>query len=143
MKTKFDALLAKIKQKVQNCENEIAQINAQINNTQEGIANFTQCIAQMQLPMEGSTLAFREIYESKKAYLQKIEDLSFSLSSLKAQKAQKQEEYKLHQLEFEKMKYLQKREIDAYIAKIKQKEQNQLDEIAVMLFCQDRKGVSE
>lgn len=143
MKTKFDALLVGIKQKVQNCENEIAQINAQIKNAQEGIAECTRCIADMELPMEGSTLAFREIYEGKRAYLQKIEDLSSFLSSLKAQKIQKQEEYKLYQLEFEKMKYLQKREIDAYIAKIKQKEQNQLDEIAVMLFCQDKQGVSE
>lgn len=143
MKTKFDALLVGIKQKVQNCENEIAQINAQIKNAQEGIAECTQCIADMELPMEGSALAFREIYEGKRVYLQKIEDLSSFLSSLKAQKIQKQEEYKLYQLEFEKMKYLQKREIDAYIAKIKQKEQNQLDEIAVMLFCQDKQGVSE
>lgn len=143
MKTKFDALLVGIKQKVQNCENEIAHINAQIKDAQEGIAGFTQCIADIELPMGGSTLAFREIYEGKRTYLQKIEDLSSTLSSLKAQKIQKQEEYKLYQLEFEKMKYLQKKEIDAYIAKIKQKEQNQLDEIAVMLFCQNKQGVSE
>lgn len=143
MKTKFDAIVLGIKQKVQNCENAIAELNSQIAKTQEEILSFTCAIAEIELPSSGNALAFKEIYESKKAYLQKIENLSAFLSDLKFQKSQKQEEYKLCELEFEKMKYLQKKEIDAYIAKLKQKEQNQLDEVAVMLFCQDRKGVSE
>lgn len=139
MKTKFDVLLVGIKQKMQNAELELSNINAQIQNTQEEIVSFTQAIADIELPSSGSPLAFREIYESKRAYLQKIEDSTSYLSSLKAQKGQKQQEYQLYQLEFEKIKYLQKKEIDALLAKIKQKEQNQLDEIAVMLFCQDKK----
>lgn len=143
MKTKFDVLLVGIKQKMKNAELELAQIETLIQNTQEEIASFTHAIAEIEFPSSGSSLAFREIYAGKRAYLQKIEDSTSTLSSLKAQKSQKQQEYQLYQLEFEKIKYLQKKEIDSLIAKIKQKEQNQLDEIAVMLFCQDRKGVSE
>lgn len=124
---------------MQNAELELSNINTQIQNTQEEIVSFTQAIADIEFPSSGSPLAFREIYESKRVYLQKIEDSASYLSSLKAQKGQKQQEYQLYQLEFEKIKYLQKREIDALLAKVKQKEQNQLDEIAVMLFCQDKK----
>lgn len=128
---------------MQNAELELSKINALIQATQEEIANFTQAISDVELPSSGSSLAFREVYESKRAYLQKIEESSQTLSSLKAQKGQKQQEYQLYQLEFEKIKYLQKKEIDSLIAKMKQKEQNQLDEIAVMLYCQDKKGVGE
>ena len=124
---------------MQNVELELANINAHIQATQEEIVSFTQAINKIALPSSGSSLAFREVYEGKRAYLQKIEDSSAYLSSLKAQKGQKQQEYQLYQLEFEKIKYLQKREIDSLIAKIKQKEQKDLDEVAVMLFSQDKK----
>ncbi len=89
----------------------------------------------MQMPLSGSTLAFRELYDGKKALIQEIDELNLYLSSLKAQLRDKEEERKEVELEFEKIKYLQQKEIAQMLKNFKRKEQQELDEIAVMLFA--------
>ncbi|HIY44483.1 MAG TPA: flagellar FliJ family protein [Candidatus Helicobacter avistercoris] len=136
MKTKFDALLLGLKQRVQNCENEIASIHFQITQAQEEICSCVQEIAQMQIPPAGNAMAFRELYAGKRAMVAKMDEKNIHLSSLKAQLKNKQEEHKLIELEFEKIKYLQQKEISSMLEKIKKKQNQELDEIAVMLYAQ-------
>lgn len=136
MKTKFDAILLGIQQKIRQCEGEIASIHHQIQEAQQGIFSCTQSIAQMQIPISGNAIAFRELYSGKKALVAQMDDLNAYLSALKAQLKNKQEEYKGIQLEFEKIKYLQQKEIGAMLENHKRKQQQELDEIAVMLFAQ-------
>ncbi|RDU68899.1 hypothetical protein CQA62_04645 [Helicobacter cholecystus] len=135
MRTKFDAILLSIRQKIAQCEREATLIYHQIQQTQQQIFSCTQSIAQMQMPLSGSTLAFRELYDGKKALIQEIDELNLYLSSLKAQLRDKEEERKEVELEFEKIKYLQQKEIAQMLKNFKRKEQQELDEIAVMLFA--------
>ncbi|WP_305862451.1 flagellar export protein FliJ [Helicobacter cholecystus] len=135
MRTKFDAILLNIRQKIAQCEREATLIYHQIQQTQQQIFSCTQSIAQMQMPLSGSTLAFRELYDGKKALIQEIDELNLYLSSLKAQLRDKEEERKEVELEFEKIKYLQQKEIAQMLKNFKRKEQQELDEIAVMLFA--------
>lgn len=136
MKTKFDAILLGIKQRVRNCENEISAIHCQIEQTQQEILSCLQDIAHIQVPSSGNSLAFREVYGGKRALIAQMDEHNLLLSSLKSQLKDKQEEYKAIQLEFEKIKYLQQKEISAMLEKIKKKESQDLDEIATMLFVQ-------
>lgn len=136
MKTKFDAILLGIQQKIRQCEGEIASIHHQIQETQQGILSCTQNIAQMEVPFSGNAMAFREVYSGKKALIAQMDELNSYLSALKAQLKNKQEEYKGIQLEFEKLKYLQQKEITTMLENLKRKQQQELDEIAVMLFAQ-------
>lgn len=125
-----------IRQRMRNCENEIALISNQIQQTQQEILCCIQNIAQIEIPQSGSSLALSEVYSGKRALIRQMEDSNLLLSSLKSQLKDKQEEYKGMQLEFEKIKYLQQREVSAILDKHKRKESQELDEIATMLFVQ-------
>lgn len=140
MKTKFDALLSKLKQEIQICEQEIMQINALLSQTQQEIQNLMIKMEQIPIPNHGDFSIMKDIFEGKKAYLSLIDEAQEKLSALKYQKAQKQAQYKLHQLEFEKIQYLHQKEIQNKIQTLKAQEAKLLDDIASARFYQQQGG---
>lgn len=138
MKSKFDPLLKGIKQKLNACELSIAQINQKIIQEEEEIGRILSLISQIQIPLSGNTLFFKELYEGKKAYLEMIDAHQFTISTLKSERKQKQEEYKTQCLELEKIQYLISREIKEKIRLLKTREQKELDEIAIMRFGRNK-----
>lgn len=138
LKSKFDPLLKGIKQKLQTCELSIAQINQQITQKQEEIRELSTLLSQVQVPVSGNALFFKELYEGKKAYLEMIDAHQFAIATLKSERKQKQEEYKIQCLELEKIQYLISREIKEKIRLLKAREQKEFDEIAIMQFGRNK-----
>lgn len=140
MKSKFDSLLKALKQKLQTCELSIAQINQQITQKQEEIRELSILLSQVQIPVSGNALLFRESYEGKRVYLEMIDACGLEISNLKNQKKKKQEEYKEQSLELEKIQYLWNKEMQEKLKLLKAREQKELDEIAVMRFKKQWEG---
>lgn len=140
LKSKFDSLLKALKQKLQTCELSIAQINQQITQKQEEIRELSILLSQVQIPVSGNALLFRESYEGKRVYLEMIDACGLEISNLKNQKKKKQEEYKEQSLELEKIQYLWNKEMQEKLKLLKAREQKELDEIAVMRFKKQWEG---
>lgn len=134
MKTKFDPLLLAGEQKVRMCEQAMARIDKEIREHQNQVLEFVHQMHQIKIPSNGNSLAFHRFYEAKRMYLDLIDQIQKKIAQLKLEKQKKSDEYKQCHLELEKFRFLQQKELQELVLKLKQKEQKELDEIAGMRF---------
>lgn len=134
LKTKFDILVKASEQKIKMCEQAISQINQKIREHEEGIDQILHQMHELEIPFSGSSLLFSKVYENKRICLDLIDAERKKISHLKSEKQQREQEYHQFSLELEKMRFLQKQEIQLRIEQRKLREQKESDEIAGMRF---------
>ncbi len=133
MKTKFDSIVKIKKNELKKTENDLIKVNSAIQLINEKINELQIKFNSFSLPDKGS---FKEIYQIKSvqsALRGEIENYKNQLNMLNKRKELIFQKYKDANIEYEKMKYLQTMEIKKQIKKQKQKENIQMDEIAIML----------
>ena len=86
------------------------------------------------MPSGGAFYAFRAFEETKNMLLAHIALHCAELESLQANKALLQEQYKKSHIEYEKVKFLEKKEQDSVLQKLKMQEKFQSNEIVLMLY---------
>lgn len=94
-----------------------------------------QELISIQMPQKGGISLLQQVGTTKMILQRQRKDLEGQLASAKQRVGQMQEAYKRANLEFEKIKYLEEQEFEAYLKKLKQREQSELDEVALQLFA--------
>jgi flagellar export protein FliJ len=134
MTTKFSQLAKLRKQKLESIEIEIAIANRQKRDALSNIQRLNEEINLVVIPKKGNFSeisicndAIRSVSLRKKAQEELIVSIDKHLEEL-------QKAYKSANIEYEKIKYLEERELQKRIKQIKLKESKELDEIANMLY---------
>lgn len=134
MKTKFGAIVNLRKNDMQRIERSIMQNENKIASKQSQIAALQEEFLGLKMPSGGAFYAFRAFEETKNMLLSHIALHCAELESLQANKTLLQEQYKKSHIEYEKVKFLEKKEQDSVLHKLKMQEKIQSDEIALMLY---------
>lgn len=116
------------------CEQAIFQINQKIREHEEKIDQILHQMYELEIPFWGSNLLFSEVYENKKICLNLIDEEKAKISHLKLERRQQEQECHQFSLELEKMRFLQKQDIQKKLEQKKLREQKEMDEIAGMRF---------
>lgn len=134
MKTKFSTIVNLRKNDMQKIERSIMQNENKIANKQSQITALQDEFLGLKIPSHGAFYAFRAFEETKNMLLSHIALQVEELEALHAHKAVLQEQYKKSHIEYEKVKFLDKREQDILLQKLKHQEKAQSDEVALMLY---------
>lgn len=119
--------MQKIEKSIMQNENKIASKQSQITALQDEFLG-------LKMPSGGAFYTFRAFEETKNMLLSHIALQCAELESLQANKALLQEQYQKSHIEYEKVKFLEKKEQDSLVQKLKRQEDSQSDEIALMLY---------
>lgn len=131
---KFAAIIKVRKQQMDVIENTLAKARYEKSSLQQKVLTLLEAINDTQMPQAGD-IAILSICKAKLGFLRREkETLQKQLQSKKEQIKKLLSDYKKARSEFEKIKYLEEQEYMQYLAKLKKKEQNDMDEIATMLF---------
>ncbi len=133
MKTKFDSVLKVKKNEVEKIERNIQKINVSINMLKEKIKKLNDKLSLLSFPKNGSFSEFNQYKLMQNILIDEIDNLENQINVLENRKNELFKEYKKANIEYEKIKYLQAEEIKKLIKKQKQKENIQMDEIAILL----------
>ena len=133
MKTKFDSIVKIKKNEIEKIERNIQKINSSINMLKEKIEDLNKKLSSFSFPKHGSFSEFNQYKMLENALIEEINNLKNQITILENRKKEILEEYKKAHIEYEKMKYLQSEEIKKILKKQKQKEQIDMDEIAILL----------
>lgn len=134
MKTKFTQIVKFKKQAVDNIELELAKVNNSINQTLAKIDDIQHSLNELQTPNFGTFFELRGYQGIFNAHMLEIGECKKVLESLKMKKNQIELKLKSAYLEYEKMKHLDDVQKGLIIKELKRKEQEDLNEISVMLF---------
>ncbi|WP_027326843.1 flagellar FliJ family protein [Helicobacter pametensis] len=130
MKTKFDDLIKVSEQKIRLADQMIAALMQRIAECEERVADLLHQMQEIDLPKEGSLALFCEFNQKKKSCLDWIEMIYEEIATIKQEKKQREAERMGYQIELEKLRFLQQKELKAVLETLKKKEQRVLDEIA-------------
>lgn len=133
MKTKFDSIVKIKKNELKKIEKDLIKVNNAIKLISNKIRELQIKFNSFSFPDKGN---FKEIYQIKSmqsAIRDEIENYKNQLNMLNERKDLLSAKYKDANIDYEKMRYLQTTEIKKQLKKQKQKENIQMDEIAIML----------
>ncbi len=133
MKTKFDSIVKIKKNDVERIEKNIQKINSSINMLQNRIKELNLKLFSFSFPKNGNFSEFNQYKIMQNSLIDEINNFKNQIAILENRKKEILEEYKKAHIEYEKMKYLQSEEIKKILKKQKQKEQIDMDEIAILL----------
>jgi flagellar export protein FliJ len=134
VKTKFDSIVKLKKSKVNELENELAKLNNKILIVTNELHLLQNELKSFEYPKNGSFGLITQFKMLQNAKINEINQKKEQIKFLENQKNILLQRLKEANLEFEKMKYLQAKEIEKIVKKIKKAEEKHMDEIAIMLF---------
>ncbi len=134
MKTKFDAIVRLRKKDMQECELTIMENENKIASKRMQLDEMQNELMKINMPLVGTFYAFMAYEEMKKMILLRIQKARDELEKLFENRYFLQTRYQKCHIEYEKMAFLEKREQDEILKKIKMKEKKEADEIAMMIY---------
>jgi len=139
MKTKFTSILKVRDLEVTKVENEISKqkankrvLNQKLIDSKEEIYGIKTPSTGTILQMQSSQFQINTLRSTQKLILQDIENINLKIKLL-------EQKYKEAMLEYEKIKHLHSIEVEKILAKLKQQEAKDMDEIANQLFTRKNK----
>ncbi|WP_299327686.1 flagellar export protein FliJ [uncultured Helicobacter sp.] len=133
MKTQFDALIKAQEQKLNMCELQIVRANNQVASKQSEMSALVAELARLQRPDSGSFDTFLKANARKRAFVFEIDSIQEGIAILKAQIAALESQHRSLYVEFEKLKHIREKQREEMVKAMKQKEQKELDEVAILL----------
>jgi len=133
MKTKFSDILKIKKQTVEKIERNIQKINASIQMLQNKINSLNNDLSSFSFPHDGDFRQFQQVKLMQENLINEIKNFENQIKILENRKNELMEELKKANIEYEKIKYLHELEIQKILKKRKQKENQEMDEIAILL----------
>ena len=134
MKTKFSELLRVKKEALKEMERAILAISQHIERRELEIEAILREILEIKIPSLGTYAEFLRIQEIKKAHIEEIDRMRLEVAQLKAERTLMRERLKELNLDYEKAKYLESLEIQKVLARRKNQERAEMDEISLMLY---------
>jgi len=133
MKTKFDDLVKLRKNEIEKIERNIQKINSSIKMLKEKEASLKKELLSFSLPKSGTFSEINQLKQMQYLLKDEIENINSQIDILNSRKKDLLEELKKANIEYEKMKYLQNKEIKKKIKELQLKEAREMDEIAILL----------
>ncbi len=134
MKSAYDDIVKIKKQKLSEAQMSFIKARQEQSQVQNQILALCDEISSINTPKAGNISLFLQTKEVLGMQRRRKEELNKELQALKEQTQNYQKLYEIANLEYEKMLYLKEEEIKKHLKKLKQKEQLELDEIALQLF---------
>ncbi|WP_458700168.1 flagellar export protein FliJ [Sulfurospirillum sp. 1307] len=134
MKSKFTPIVKVKKQMMDRVETLLAKARYKEQNISKKLSFTCKQIEETKVPKEGSISLMLQFRENLKILRDEKSNLSRELEISQNEIKQLQDKYKRARMEYEKMKYLEKRDFEEWMKKIKKQEQLDLDEVSTMLF---------
>ena len=134
MKTKFSEFLRVKKEALKEMERAILTISQHIERRELEIEAILREILEIKIPSLGTYAEFLRIQEIKKAHIGEIDRMRLEVAQLKAERTLMRERLKELNLDYEKAKYLESLEIQKVLARRKNQERAEMDEISLMLY---------
>jgi len=134
VRTKFDDLVKLKKMDVDKIQQNLTKQNSKIEKAKMELNNLDTQLKEIEYPKSGNFSMINQIKILQNAMLNQIKQKNNEIQILQNQQNLLKSQLKDKELEYEKMKYLQGEEIKKYLKKLKQEEDKNMDEIALMLF---------
>jgi len=142
MKTRFSSLVSVKKNSMQKSELVVQNANNNLNNARNALENAYIELQHIQSPIAGKItelFASRVLLNTQRNIIKENEEwIIFAEKELGFAKAK----LKADMIEYEKFKYLELKEINAILKKIKIKEAKDLDEIALITHAKNNNRVA-
>jgi flagellar export protein FliJ len=133
MQSKFTSLVKYKKSEVDKKEHAIMEMRAKIDHKEQTIAKLNEELLTFGVGLTSGTFsAFAQQGMIKSAFRRQINFHTVERDNLKQHLVQLQNDLKLAHLEYEKFKYLETKEKQEQIKKMKRKESLFLDEVAII-----------
>ena len=132
MKSKFTSVVRVKKQEMDKVEAKLVVARLNVRNAEEKIALLRAKLNEFSLPKSGELRENLELINIARAELSACKE---NLEIAKKEVLHYEHKYKNANLEYEKMKYLEKEEFKKEIKRIQKAEALALDEFAVMKFA--------
>ncbi|MDD4504993.1 MAG: flagellar export protein FliJ [Sulfurospirillaceae bacterium] len=139
MKSKFSKIAKIRKQKRETIERELLRSQNKEKMLSHKIASLYEEIISIKMPQNGAVSLLSLVGEQKKILNRDKKHYEHELQLAMVATQKLQVDYQKAHIEYEKIKYLEEQELQAFIDKMKQQEQLYLDEISTMLFA-NKKG---
>lgn len=139
MKSKFSKIAKIRKQKREAIEKELLKSQNKEKMLSHKIASLYEEIISIKMPQNGAVSLLSLVGEQKKILNRDKKHYEHELQLAMVATQKLQVDYQKAHIEYEKIKYLEEQELQAFIDKMKQQEQLYLDEISTMLFA-NKKG---
>ncbi len=139
MKSKFSKIAKIRKQKRETIERELLRSQNKEKMLSHKIASLYEEIISIKMPQNGAVSLLSLVGEQKKILNRDKKHYEHELQLAMVATQKLQVDYQKAHIEYEKIKYLEEQELQAFINKMKQQEQLYLDEISTMLFA-NKKG---
>lgn len=139
MKSKFSKIAKIRKQKREVIERELLRSQNKEKMLSHKIASLYEEIISIKMPQNGAVSLLSLVGVQKKILNRDKKHYEHELQLAMVATQKLQVDYQKAHIEYEKIKYLEEQELQAFIDKMKQQEQLYLDEISTMLFA-NKKG---
>ncbi len=133
MKTKFDSIVKIKKNEADKIEKNIQKVNFSINDLKIKISFFNKKLQTFSFPLKGTFNELKQIKIMQENLINEIKNFENQIKFLENRKKELLEFFKEANIEYEKMKYLQKTEIKKQLKEAGKKESLEMDEIAILL----------
>ncbi|MCK9256686.1 MAG: flagellar export protein FliJ [Sulfurospirillaceae bacterium] len=134
MHKKYGAVVKLKKQTLEQKESDLLQARTIVKKIEEDIGKITKDIKGLNAPKEGTYNSFLQIRNLGNDLMKQKEYLLLKKDNAQNQANKCLYLYNEALKEYEKMKYLKEEHYSKLLKEIKQKEQKELDEIALQLF---------
>lgn len=137
MKSKFSKIAKVRKQKRDAIEKDLLKSQNREKMLSFKVASIYEEIVNIKMPQNGAISLLFLVGEQKNILNRDKKIYEKELEVTKSNTRKLQIDYQKAHIEYEKIKYLEEQELQAFINKIKRQEQLDLDEISTILFAND------
>ena len=134
MKSKYTPLVKLKKRDLDHAERDLVSANSTLALASMALDNAYILLQSLGLPTSGTVSEFTQSQMLIQAQHYEIEQCAHNLVKAQQNLSQMQQRFKNAMIEYEKFKYLELQETQAYSVKIKKEEAKMLDEIGVMTY---------
>jgi len=122
------------KKELDRAEQNLIRANNALTMASSAHKDSYTLLQSLSLPSSGTVSEFTQSQMIIQAQHYEIEQCAHNVAKAQQNQTQMQEHFKATMMEYEKFKYLQLQETQAYNAKIKKEEAKMLDEIGVITY---------
>jgi flagellar export protein FliJ len=134
MKSKYAPLVKLKKKSLDSAERDLIGANNALSSASDKLSHAYTALSHMALPTKGTVGEFSQATAMIHAQHLSIEEYQKNLQEAQQKQTLTLERYKAARIDFEKFKYLDVQEMNAYAKSLKDKEVKMLDEIGTMTY---------
>jgi flagellar export protein FliJ len=133
-KSRYEPLVKLKKKSLDSAERDLIGANNALSSASDKLSHAYTALSHMTLPTKGSVGEFSQATAMIHAQHQSIDEYQRVFQEAQQKQILMRERFKVARIDFEKFKYLEVQEMNAYAKMLKDKEAKMLDEIGTMTY---------